>query len=101
MSNIYIGTSLGSNGDGNYIDVTVTNTSGVAWTNPIIGVIAKVGGVTASYYTAEQTPATLGTGSSVDIGPIGIGTHVFIGGTGTTADYVHAGVAFVGTASAY
>lgn len=99
MSNIYIGTSVGSNGDGNYIDVTVTNASGVEWTNPIISVIAKVGGETASYYTAEETPATFGITASTGFA-IGIGTNGFTGGTGTTADYVHAGVAFTGSASA-
>lgn len=93
MANIYIGTSVSSNGEGNYLDVTVGNSSGAAWSNPLISVIAKVG---TAYYTAFETPATVATGGSVDF-PISLSTNTY----GAAGDYVHAGVAFVGTTSAF
>ena len=93
MSNIYVGTSLSSSGEGNYLDVTVTNSSGAAWANPLISVIAKVG---SAYYTAFDTPATVATAGTVDF-PISLSTNTY----GAAGDYVHAGIAFVGTATTY
>jgi hypothetical protein len=91
MANIYVGTSISSSGEGSFLDVTITNSSGAAWSNPLISVIAKVG---ANYYTAAEQPVSVATAGSVAIS-MNIGTAAY----STATDYVHAGVAFVGTSN--